>query len=743
MSGLSNPPRLFLTIALAGAITAISAARVPAQTAPPGPIVVYELSTRWLSPDGVIALAEDQTRDFRIETVVDAGAGRTVRLGGSTTTFDSAGYPIAWEDPPPTRPRISASGLAIADWRGLPGAFGIRFASNRLGGVFRRMPTGLDTGMRWSDDFDWRRERFGVVEAERGTRTTVVERDTVIDGVRHWIVRDSVTLERTEVWPETMYSMEGEASNHRGAAGWRTSRSLWDPERALFVHGVDTMHLEGTVERTLPDGRRSSASHVIVHVESFDVLSEDAFAQLSRRRTEASRSRMRGVVRVATLPIERRLAFGDTTARDSLIALWRNADRERREELEGYLTWSPGERWRYPLIRTALELGDTATAFRHATRIRYPNLDAPTAGFVLDVLADPAIALRWTLTADDGYTEAMSPLFYENVSDTLGNPFCENGAWCDQLAAYAGRADVDPRLADLGLAIRFLRRPAETWQSVVNRAASGGTEIIRRIERFGRGYTFQYTTRSGERPIPEPGRDWTAWRDWISIRGRVLNVDEHTIRIVGRRTGRSFADEFRQAYTAATSDSARIVFGLLRNSTDGASFDVEEIETMVLDGLEPMLTLAKTAASKVVSSAPVAPDSVAVPLLTTLLAIMTGNEDPSALDLRDDRTVGTLDESTALVTDGLPERFIAAIPPGVVTITTAEWAAADPRSAGTSFEIGPVRVTGNLVSIGGSFAGRIAGEPDEAPHHWYSGFQIVLLRTADGWRYVTGSRWIT
>jgi hypothetical protein len=85
-------------------------------------------------------------------------------------------------------------------------------------------------------------------------RTEDETRNFVIEAV----VDDSVALERTEVWPETMYSMEGDASNDSRAVGWRVSRSLWEPARALFVHGVDTTRLESTVGGRCPmAGRRA------------------------------------------------------------------------------------------------------------------------------------------------------------------------------------------------------------------------------------------------------------------------------------------------------------------------------------------------------------------------------------------------------------------------------------------------------------------------------------------------------
>jgi hypothetical protein len=66
----------------------------------------------------------------------------------------------------------------------------------------------------------------------------------------------------------------------------------------------------------------------------------------------------------------------------------------------------------------------------------------------------------------------------------------------------------------------------------------------------------------------------------------------------------------------------------------------------------------------------------------------------------------------------------------------------DPRLRGTAFRFG-VRRAGRFVILNYSYGERLETPADAAPRHYAGGGSIVLMRTANGWREVSRSSWVT
>jgi len=95
-----------------------------------------------------------------------------------------------------------------------------------------------------------------------------------------------------------------------------------------------------------------------------------------------------------------------------------------------------------------------------------------------------------------------------------------------------------------------------------------------------------------------------------------------------------------------------------------------------------------------------------------------------------------------LIADDLPPAVRARWQNRITLISDADWQKRDPRAAGRGFRL-RVRQAGSFVVLTYDHSDRLAVELDTAPQHYAGGGEIVLLRTASGWKQVSHIAWVT
>lgn len=711
-------------------------------TRQPALVVVHTYAARLDPGAGAPGLPRPMSRSFVVDSITLESGARRVRTSQFSFVVDSGGNARGYEAVPLTRPSAmdSATARRLEQGRSIAELMRVAFPETGAVPVFRELRVEPRPGAFWTEPIDWRIERLGVTASETGTRTTRITGDTLVDGVRHWILRDSSVIERVESWPEHAFTLAEDVAREQRWTGHRTGYALYDPLRALAVRTADTTHLEGVITRRFADGRTWTAPQTMLVAEARETMSSERHARWRTAQREPFR-----IMPVANTPLETRLAAADTVVLDSLVGAWRTVAVVDRDAIEQLLArWWRGDRgWRGRLMQAAAESGDSARAFRHATELlRFGSFDSAALAFVLPPMEDPGHSLRWGLGPDAGFDVIYYALL--NNPDLLepASAPCRPATTCAAIAGYATREDVDPRLRDLGVAVGFLLDPRGRYTQLDERARSG-TLVAETFQRLANGYRHESSAPSTGMPFPIAGTDWREWRAWLAGRGgRIEPIGRAVFALFTRRTGRDFAREFRDHYETATEDSARLVFGALRETVERGSFGVGEIERLLDSGSPPLADLARLVVIGPLVQAQPAPDSVAAELIDAVLAAMIDSVPLPWSDQPARQPRLRAGPSTVLIADSLPAGVVARWGARIPIRTMAEWRAQDPREPGEATSI-VVRATGNLALIRLSTSGRLRAPPEEPPYFWASGTTFVLLRTPSGWRFITSSSFIT
>jgi hypothetical protein len=153
-----------------------------------------------------------------------------------------------------------------------------------------------------------------------------IVRDTTIGGRKLWSVADTTVGRYDELALRTERTLDTLVPVTRTGSVTIHGRMLYDPVLGLARVRDDSLSMSGSAVLRYPDGRTfSTAAHDerIRHAVLYD--SAEYRARQSQIRAEAERRYSGGVVIVATDSLDRRIAEGDTVARDSVVRLWRRA----------------------------------------------------------------------------------------------------------------------------------------------------------------------------------------------------------------------------------------------------------------------------------------------------------------------------------------------------------------------------------------------------------------------------------
>ncbi|HEX6070515.1 MAG TPA: hypothetical protein VFZ18_11845, partial [Longimicrobiaceae bacterium] len=625
-------------------------------------------------------------------------------------------------------------------------------------------PENLRPGAVWTDSL----RLAGPRRTVRGIRHSRLERDTLIGGRRHWVVRDSATVRWEEEWMERERTLDTLVVAQRVADGVIVGSQLYDPDVGLFLSRSDSTRLSGEAVLRYPDGRefRTPASYERTREwRRFDREGVEA------RRAELlaeMRAERGGMVRYPRSPLERRLRDGDPALVDSLVLEWhRSRDAENRARLvqlvESYVARGDD---RSALIGLALEAGDTVFALQRVLRGRPEParpLEVRDLELLLPLLADPGLALDFGLARDPFY-EFIRGALVDAPPVLAPHP----GLWpctpeaCRLLAAQIDTPG-DPRLRDLALIARLLMDPARHADEVARRADEGSALVRPAVHLLaGVGATWPAAAQA---PLPPPAADWREWLRWMAgvnpalpppppdFPSNPIRFDRRhatAMRFVEAYTGRPVVEEVRQRYADAAEDSARLVFGTILVGLGERWSTATDLAEALRTGSDAERTLALRELPRLFAAAPPAEPEVAQELVNRLLQVVLEGADPWP-ELRPGadprrrvprRVVGG-DLPIFLLADSLPATLRAAWSDRATVISAADWSARSERLPAMLFRAGTVLRYGPFVQLRLNYEGRSARGENEAPAGYAGGFTVTLLESPAGWVQISGSQWIT
>lgn len=211
----------------------------------------------------------------------------------------------------------------------------------RVWDVVPTSPRGrLRPGQRWTDTLDLNAERGPFRQGLTGERVSTLVRDTLVEGRRLWIVRDSARVRYEEEWVERERTLDTLATVHRTVEGVIRGRHLYAPEIGLFRVRSDTARLTGEAVLRYPDGRAFQTPARYERTRDWTLYDSATHAVRIAALESERGARYRGMVLIADNEMERRLAAGDRRLQDSIIAEWRStSDPNQREELLRMLSY--------------------------------------------------------------------------------------------------------------------------------------------------------------------------------------------------------------------------------------------------------------------------------------------------------------------------------------------------------------------------------------------------------------------
>ncbi|MEJ7811924.1 MAG: hypothetical protein WKG32_16045 [Gemmatimonadaceae bacterium] len=640
-------------------------------------------------------------------------------------------------------------------------------------------PARLRAGARWADTLALATEQEGFRQSLRGTRVSTLVGDTTVGGQRLWVVRDSARVHYEERSVEEERTLDTLVSVERSADGVICGWHLYDPSLGLFRVRSDTTLLSGEAVLRYPDGRAFRTPARYERFRQWDLYDAAAFAA-RQAGLQAERERVSGgMVIVPTTDIARRLAAGDSAARDSLLDAWRRSDDpDERARLFGLVSmWgarAPGIRARLDSMRVAA--GDTAFLYAWLARRAYsPSERADVADMrqMIAFMEEPGWAFALNVSRDWLYENLRQGLLTwpPAVAADTGRRMCTPDA-C-RLLAEQWPVAREPRLRELGLVTLVALDPAR-WSDTVLARARAGSRFLDPAVLLVRGVGATWPA-AAKAELPPPAADWRAWMEWTSgtdprvaataapppparpPEWRVRFEESHAtaIRFYQARTGRDVIGELRRGFAQAESDSARLVYGTMLGGLGALRLSVEEIATYLRGGSPALVALGTRELARLFRDPPPRADSAtALLLLDRLIAtLVEGAPGWPSLRARSDSARpprGARPEANPrptrpvfLLADSLPPALRAKWKDRAAIVTSEEWARRSLREPGDLYTLSSVGRIGPFVRLYMDAAGRLARREDQAPALYGSGTTYYLMELNGEWVAVSISAWVS
>jgi hypothetical protein len=317
--------------------------------------------------------------------------GQVVRLVAGLAPYRRTGTPFPGDSARSADFRRKVNGL---------------LAESRAWDIVVTAPPQLRIGLRWTDTIQRVAQDGAYRQALRGRRVSRVVGDTLVGGLRLWIIRDSASVTREEQYPERERTLDTLVSVTRTVSGVIRGAYLYDAATRLLRFRSDTALLAGEALLRYPDGRMFRTRARLDRYRAWQLHDS---AQYVARRTALltdQQNQRGGMVRLPASDVERRLSGGDTLLRDSLLLAFQQTH-DAEEYLRLYRTLSgwadrtadfprdPGFRRRLDSLRVAL--GDSAWLYQVLSDRAYSRRPPTIADVqaMIPFLEDPGKA--WSL----------------------------------------------------------------------------------------------------------------------------------------------------------------------------------------------------------------------------------------------------------------------------------------------------------------------------------------------------------
>ncbi len=553
-TSIAAAARVLLLLPLLLLPSAAPAALSAQQTSPAGMLLVENVVERWIhageKPAGPLVLRLDESTEpgisSKIDSVIAVNGGRTFYLslqrsisGSYTRSADGRIIDVRGQRNIPEQIGITRSAEDLEQSRRI--SLFESWTSERLGLPAARIweravsfhPTRVAIGERWVDTLAFTTRVDSFEQKLSGVRVSTIIGDSVVDGRRVWWVRDSALVDYSE-----RFVSEDRVAGRlipvvRTGRGVVRGRHLYDPAWGMYLVRDDSASLIGTVQHLYPDGRVLQTPARMERIRHQYLQDSTTRRLVVRNRPRWSSEQIIAAEAMPRLSIEQVLARGDTAA--ALDSLSRGSGARR-------------------------------------------TLDMVTVPLMVDVLSDPARALRYHVNLGYIYSNAFSALASQlpALQPDSAHWACTRAA-CRLLASQWQRAS-EPRLRELALAAHFALDP-RTWVDTV-RAWTHVDDAFERVINLANGVATGWPAGARAR-IPSPGEDWPAWLQWMdgrnpaypqmnlgdrdtvpTARPNIRFGDTHTtaLRVRTLIDGRDFVREFNQRLATATNDTAQRMY---------------------------------------------------------------------------------------------------------------------------------------------------------------------------------------
>jgi len=630
-------------------------------------------------------------------------------------------------------------------------------------------------GNSWRDTINLRATLGAFAQTLEGVRTSTIEGDTIVEGRRYVLVRDSAIVRYVERSESQERTLDTFVVIRRRAQGTIVGRYLLDAALGVFHVRDDTTRLSGEAALRLPDGREFKTPARFERFRHFAHFTSEAYdsAVAQRNSHEEEFSIVRRPEGVAE-----RIARGESDVVDSLLAILpASHDPDERQNVVNLLRqWSRKSSVRDSIQAQAFAVGDSALALAEANarwRRHRVRMDTASMRQLLRVLSDPGYAFSHGIDPDVFYENANDELLRRPpaaMSDTSDWP-CTPAA-CRMLAAQWPRAS-EPRLRALALVARFSLDPASVRDTLF--MASEHAPLLAGARTLAIATSAQ-SSRGLSGALPPPGATWRAWLAWrrrtqswlytqrVSAGDSRLRTDSlPLLRMAERLNDRYLEEEWRASFARQRSDSGRRVIGSLLSilgiiaesdsviadhlrGPSQARYELAEIEmiTMFASRTHPADSLlAEEAAGRLLAASLDGGESW--PLLRASSARDSMSLKPhrivKALDGAYGRQEKPVGGPVILLRPGAPPGVLAAMQRRGIRVVDSGFVLPANESALVIAMDAPQAV-GPFLMISLSHwhdQARIDGRGQS----WAGGATYYLLRTENGWKIVMASTWIT
>ena len=491
--------------------------------------------------------------------------------------------------------------------------------------------TGIRTGDEWTDTLDLVTEQGGSRQTLYGPRVRSVVGDTLIDGRRHWIVRDSTQATYTERWTHDPPWPSASAVVERTAAGVLLGRSVFDPESGVARTRVDRAVLNGEATLVDEEGRRLTTAAQYERTTTWTLHDPESLARRGVEIFDETGARRTGMMRLPVTGEERRLAGGDMALRDSLIDRWsREQDPDAIAKLRAQLAhWQrDGSRaWQDTLDALQLAHGDTAGTILRIMReaaFGANGLSPEDVQLLLPVLRDPGLAFALWIDRDHLFESIRRALLATPPAVMVDSSFqASTVEACRMLAALADSA-AEPRLRDLGLIARLALEPAR-WDAAVLQRVADGAPFLEPAAALIRG--DRPTGEVSLLRLPPPDASANAWLAWLSGTPLLSRNDASILRFVQARGERDLVGELRRLRAGDVDAPPQLAVEALLVGLRAEELDADVVAARLRVADPGLREHAMRQMQDLLRAAPRAPPEVARELSDRLLGIVMHGAD--------------------------------------------------------------------------------------------------------------------